>query len=224
LTPWFGEEVPERGVLENGRRFSIRPANGLSVGLYLDAREAREWVSQNALGKKVLNCFAYTCGFGIAATAGGALRAVNVDVSRKVLDWGEENARLNAQEVSRKDFIAGDVFDWLLRFSKKQERFDLVVLDPPSFSNTRQSRFSAAKDYGRLVAAALGGVAEGGRLLACCNLSTLDKASFRSLVFQAVRESGRTGKVEAEMGASSIDHPMPPGQGSPLKVVAVALK
>src|SRR5207248_9319272 len=101
-----------------------------SVGLYLDAREVRAWVREHAAGKLALNCFSYTCGYAVAALAGGARRVVNVDISRRVLDWGAENAELNGQAVSRRDYIAGDVFEWLDRFAKKGEVFDLVILDP----------------------------------------------------------------------------------------------
>jgi 23S rRNA (cytosine1962-C5)-methyltransferase len=137
--PLRGEPVSELEVTEAGLRFLIRPGQGLSVGLYLDARDARGWVRQNAGGARVLNCFAYTCGFGLAALVGGAARAVNVDVSRRVLDWGEANLRLNGLVPERRDFLAGDTFDELARFARRGEQFDLVVLDPPAFARTRKS-------------------------------------------------------------------------------------
>ena len=76
---------------------------------------------------------------------GGASRVLNIDTSRRVLDWGEENARLNGQPVDRYDYVAGDVFDWLGRLAKKGQGFDVVISDPPSFSTTRTTRFSAAQ-------------------------------------------------------------------------------
>ena len=86
--PVRGEAVPELVARENGLAYRIRPGQGLSVGLYLDMREVRRWLSQHASGLRVLNLFAYTCAFGVAAIAGRAARAVNVDLSRRVLDWG----------------------------------------------------------------------------------------------------------------------------------------
>ena len=96
-------------------------------------RRVRAW----AEGKTVLNTFAYTCGFGLAATAGGAARALNLDLSRHGLAWGQENYRLNGFAPDEHDFVFGDVFDWLARFARRGETFDLVILDPPSFSKTQ---------------------------------------------------------------------------------------
>jgi 23S rRNA (cytosine1962-C5)-methyltransferase len=120
--PIAGETVETLIAQELGVKFEIRPGNGLSVGLYLDARDARAWVRANAKGARVLNTFSYTCGFGVAAAAGGAARVLNVDRSRKVLDWGERNYRHNGLEPQRRDFVAGDAFDWIARLKKKGER------------------------------------------------------------------------------------------------------
>lgn len=202
---------------ELGVAFEIRPDNGLSVGLYLDAREARGWVRRNAAGRTVLNLFAYTCGFGVAARLGGALRAVNVDSSRKVLEWGELNLAHNGLTPDRRDFIAGDSFDWLARFAKKGERFELVVLDPPGFATTKVSRFSAARDYFRLVEAAAVVLQQGGVLLALCNVDAL---SARDLEAQVARGLGsRRFTVTERFGASPIDFQQP----SALKCLAVTV-
>jgi 23S rRNA (cytosine1962-C5)-methyltransferase len=166
--PIWGDAVASLVAQEAGMRFEIRPANGLSVGLYVDAAPARAWVRENARGRTVLNLFAYTCGFGVAAMLGGAKRVANLDRSRKVLEWGERNYALNGLAVERRDFIAGDAFEWLKRLKMKGERFDVVVLDPPSFATAERSRFSAAKDYPKL----LRETAElGERVVACCNLA-----------------------------------------------------
>lgn len=216
--PILGPALDTLVATEHGLKFEIRPANGLSVGLYLDARDARAWVRAHAQGRTVLNLFAYTCGFGVAALKGQAARAVNVDLSRKVLDWGETNAALNGFTPDRRDFIAGDCFDWLARFQKKGERFDLVVLDPPSFSTFgkgkpgKSKRFRAEKDYPALAAAARAVVAQGGILVACCNLETLSARDFARLV-------GPTGKTIATFGASPEDFAQP----SALKVICSQL-
>ncbi len=222
--PILGESIAEVIVSELGLRFSIRPSQGLSVGLYLDARDARGWVRSNARGRTVLNCFAYTCGFGVAAVAGGATRVVNVDVSRKVLDWGEDNARLNAQAPARADHLSGDVFDWLGRLSKKRQTFGMVILDPPSFATTRTSRFSAASDYPALVEAAAPLVEPAGLLLTCCNLAALTPERFEAMVLTGARSAARPTEVLSSFGASAIDFPSLPGQGSALKVIALKLR
>ncbi|MFO0600143.1 MAG: class I SAM-dependent methyltransferase [Myxococcaceae bacterium] len=205
-TPLAGTPVDELEVLEQGLRFVIRPPNGLSVGLYLDARDARAVVREHAKGRKVLNTFSYTCGFGVAALAGGATRAVNVDASRKVLDWGEENTRRNGHEPTRLDFIAGDTFDWLTRFAKKGETFDFVILDPPGFATTKTSRFTAKNDYHRLVKAAADVLAPNGLLLAMCNV----EQSPREFDAQLARGLGaRKSKELRRFSASAIDFTAP---------------
>ncbi len=215
--PLVGEAVAAHVATELGVRFELRPANGLSVGLYLDARDARAWVCESAGGRTVLNAFAYTCGFGLAARLGGARRAVNLDASRKVLDWGEANHALNALTVDRYDFISGDAFDWLGRLEKKGEAFGLVVLDPPGFATSKTRRFSAQRDYHQLVAAAEGVVEPGGLLLAMCNVEQL---SVRDLEAQVERGlAGRRAQVVRRFGASPVDFAQP----SALKCLALEL-
>ncbi|HSP81324.1 MAG TPA: class I SAM-dependent methyltransferase, partial [Myxococcaceae bacterium] len=171
----------------------------------------------------VLNLFAYTCGFGVAATAGGARRALNVDASRRVLEWGEENARLNGQPVDRYDYVAGDVFEWLGRLARKGETFDVVVADPPSFATTRRSRFSAAKDYASLAEACARVVSPGGRLVACCNLATLAPRRFEAMVAEGVARAGRQGRTVMSLGPSPVDFPDSPEHPAALKVRVLQL-
>ncbi|MFT3843405.1 MAG: class I SAM-dependent methyltransferase [Myxococcaceae bacterium] len=205
--PLWGSEVDAVVVKECGINFEARPGNGLSVGLYLDARNARSWVRERAHGRTVLNLFSYTCGFGVAARLGGATRAVNVDLSRKVLDWGMRNLSLNDLEAEKRDFIAGDCFDWLGRFAKKNEVFDLVVLDPPSFASSGKSRFSAQKDYPKLVEKAAKVVAPGGTMLCCTNLEALDTKGFEAMVRDGL--GARRNRVTDLFGASPVDFAQP---------------
>lgn len=222
--PVHGGPVASLIALENGVRYQIRPAQGLSVGLYLDMREVRAWLAARARGETVLNCFAYTCGFGIAAALQGAARAVNVDLSRRVLDWGEENLTLNGLSPQRRDFISGDVFDWLSRFAKKEETFDAVVLDPPSFASTRKAVFSAERDYPKLAAAGAAVVARGGTLLACCNQASVSAARFTALVDEGLARADRRLVSSVVLGPSPVDFPAPPGQAPALKVIALTLE
>ncbi|MFL5350268.1 MAG: class I SAM-dependent rRNA methyltransferase [Hyalangium sp.] len=222
--PVLGAPVESLEALENGLRFLIRPAQGLSVGLYLDMRETRAWLLGQVKGLTVLNLFSYTCAFGVVATAGGATRVLNIDTSRRVLDWGEENARLNGQPVDRYDYVAGDVFDWLGRLAKKGQGFDVVISDPPSFSTTRTTRFSAARDYPLLAEAAARVVAPGGRLVACCNLAALTPRRFEAMVAEGVGRAGRQGRPVLSLGPSPIDFPSSPEAPSGLKVNILQLR
>ncbi len=218
--PLAGHPVGEHIVAENYLRFLIRPAQGLAVGLYLDMRDSREWVRRQSRSKRVLNCFAYTCGFAVAALAGGAERVVNVDLSRRSLNWGENNARLNGLPVSRSDCISGDVFDWLRRFRKNGQLFDTVILDPPSFARSKKDSFSAASDWTPLVERACGVLRPSGTLLACCNLSSLSWARFERMVTRGLENVSRRGRLTCRLGPSGIDFPVPPGTAAPLKVLA----
>jgi 23S rRNA (cytosine1962-C5)-methyltransferase len=217
VEPLRGAAVPSLTIVEEGRRFEIRPANGLSVGLYLDARDARGFVQKHAQGRRVLNLFSYTCGFGLAAALGGATRVANLDLSRRVLDWGQNNYALNGLDVAERDFISGDALEWLPRLAKKEERFELVVLDPPSFATTKTSRFSAQADYGKVAQACLPLIAPGGWLLACCNLEEWNVDHFAHVLETALKS--RTVRRVAQFGASAADFKQP----SALKVEVLEL-
>lgn len=169
-------------VIENGLRFEVDLTTGYSQGLFLDQRGNRRRVREAASGLRVLNTFAYTCGFGVAARAGGAARVVNLDLSRAYLDWGKRNHLANGLVADDRDFIHGDAMDWLARFSRRSETFDLVILDPPTFSrNRRGGVFRVEKDYAGLLDLAVGALAPGGAVLAFANERRLGLDAFRGM-------------------------------------------
>jgi 23S rRNA (cytosine1962-C5)-methyltransferase len=221
--PAWGEPLETTVCSEKGLRFLIRPGQGLSVGLYLDMRDTRAWVREASRGRSVLNLFAYTCGFGVAALAGDAKTVLNVDLSRRVLDWGVENAKLNGQAAERQQTTAADAQEWLRRAHHRAALFDLVVLDPPSFSTTRGRVFSAARDYAQLTAAVARVVAPGGLLVACCNLAQLSASKLTRQVTQGLADAGRQGKSVRILGASPVDFPPFQGTEPALKVLIYAL-
>ena len=226
VVPTFGwPEISEvSGFLgsEEGLNYLIRSTDGLSSGLFADMREGRARVRAWAEGKTVLNTFAYTCGFGVAAMAGGAARVLNLDLSRSVLAWGQENYRLNGFEPDGRDFVFGDVFDWLARFARRGEAFDLVILDPPSFSTTKTTRFSAAKDTAQLAELAARVVSPGGQLLACSNLAELPWRAFRERVLAGVASAGRPAAVAGVHHEPELDFPSR-GQPPRLKMLWLTL-
>jgi 23S rRNA (cytosine1962-C5)-methyltransferase len=221
--PAFGQPVAERIILENGLRFLIRPALGLASGLYLDMRDTRKWLRGEVRSRRVLNCFAYTCGFGVCARAGGADRVVNVDISLRALEWGQQNARLNGQAVAGEDYLCGDVFDWLRRFRKRQERFDFVVLDPPSFATAKGSKFTASSDWPRLISLASPVVDHAGTLLACCNQASLALERFERMLRRGFDTASRSATLVQQLGASKLDFPNLPAKRDSLKVLAYRL-
>jgi 23S rRNA (cytosine1962-C5)-methyltransferase len=186
-------------ILEEGRSFEIDFGAGYSQGIFLDQRTNRARLFTLAAGMTVLNTFAYSCAFGVAAAAGGAT-TTNLDLSRQSLEWGKRNYQLNHLDPAKHDFIHGDVFDWLGRFSRRRRQFDIIILDPPTFSRNRQSKiFRVETDYGSLIQLALRCLAPNGVLLCCTNSRTLTHETFRKILRQAI-----TGRCKIESS------PIPP--------------
>lgn len=189
--PILGPEQPNLSVLERGIPYLIRPGGDLSIGLFGDARPARAWVQGHAAGRRVLNTFAYTCGFGLSAALGGASSTKNLDLSRRVLDWGKENYALSGLTAGeRHDFLYGDTFDWLRRLGKRGEQFDLVVLDPPSFARSKRGTWRSERDYAQLVQAATQVLAPSGQILALCNHAGLSARHFENMLMRGGEERG----------------------------------
>jgi 23S rRNA (cytosine1962-C5)-methyltransferase len=140
---------------------------------------------------EILNCFAYTCGFSVCAAKAGA-RVTSLDLSKKYLEWGRRNFALNGLDPAAHDFIYGDTLDWLRRLAKKGRAFDVVVLDPPTFSQSKEhGTFRAEKDYGKLVTAALPVLKPGGVLLASTNAAEFLPEEFLAAIEAAVRAAKR---------------------------------
>ncbi len=198
----IGEPAPENfEILENGLRYELSFREGYSVGLFLDQRDNRRrlltgYVASGfprlpAAGAEVLNVFAYTCGFSVSAARAGA-RTTSLDLSKKYLEWGRRNFALNGLDPAAHDFIYGDAFDWMRRLAKKGRSFDVVVLDPPTFSQSKATGvFRVEKNFGDLVAAALPVLKPGGVLLASTNASGWPPEKFLAGVESAVRVARR---------------------------------
>ena len=206
----LGQTAPERfAIRENGLRFEMSFDEGYSVGLFLDQRENRRRLltrhvaaefSLSAAGPMsggtqtpaaLLNTFAYTCGFSVCAAKAG-WQTTNLDLSRKYLDWGRRNFVLNQLDPARHEFIHGDVFEWLRRLDRKARRFHVILLDPPTFSQSKHSGiFRAEKDYGRLVRATLRLLVPGGVLFCSTNVARWAPQEFLAAVEGAIGDAGR---------------------------------
>jgi 23S rRNA (cytosine1962-C5)-methyltransferase len=185
-----GQDAPATLVIrENGVPFEVRLGDGFSSGLFLDQRENRAHLMRLAPGKSVLNLFAYTCGFGLVAACAGASRTVNIDVARNVLERGRANYALSRLDG---EFLARDVLDTLPRLHKRGERFDLVVIDPPSYASTKRGRFRVERDYPELAKLAFELLADGGTLLACLNHHKLTEHELGQAVRRGAGQAGRT--------------------------------
>ena len=206
-------------VRENGLTFLAGFGEGLSTGLFMDQRENRWRLLQMSLtGKTVLNTFAYTCAFSVASAKAGAV-TTSVDLSKKYLEWGKENFEANGLYAAGHEFLAGDVFEWFRRFAKREKKWDVVILDPPTFSTTKDGRrFQAERDYGDLAAQAVRLVAPGGTLFCSTNQRTLTTEKFESVVRAAAARCGREVR-EMEFATVPWDFRVAEGEHSYLKTL-----
>jgi 23S rRNA (cytosine1962-C5)-methyltransferase len=224
-----GTAAPERFLVrENRVRYELSFVEGYSYGLFLDQRENRRmmltggtpagfaWFSDGLRGRTVLNAFAYTCAFSVCAGLAGAA-TTSLDLSRKYLEWGRRNFEANDLVPAEHDFIYGDVFDWFRRLRNKGRRFDLVILDPPTFSNSRKKGvFKVERDYAGLVELAAGLVTAGGMLFCSTNAAGWPAALFRDAIGGGLRAAGREVVEDCRIGQPA-DFPVTHEQPAYLK-------
>ncbi|MGB0579121.1 MAG: class I SAM-dependent rRNA methyltransferase [Limisphaerales bacterium] len=194
-----GEAAPEPFLVrENGISFELAFNEGYSYGLFLDQRENRRRLLERKVTEEfplrasgdVLNTFAYTCAFSVCAAKAG-YTTTSLDLSRKYLDWGKRNFQHNGLDPNAHDFIYGDALEWFRRLNNKGRKFDVIILDPPTFSKSRRGVFRAEKDYTQLVAAALPLLRRDGVLLSSTNAARLDDGRFLAMIDAAFRETDR---------------------------------
>lgn len=218
----------ELEIREEGVPYRVRLGDGLSTGIFLDQRPNRRLVRELARGAHVLNLFSYTCAFSVAAALGGAARTVSVDASVQALERGRGNfeaagvALGGSGPSAAHSFVAEDVFAWLARAATKKERFDLVIVDPPSYSSTKKRRFVAESDYGDLVAMAAKVMSPRGRLVACCNHRGLARVKLRRFVAQGVKGAGHELSQLKDL-PDAPDFPPPLGREPHMKSVLATL-
>ena len=186
--PWIGEAVEEESLIrENGLMLAIRPYDGFSVGLFLEHRENRRRIRSLAKGKRVLNAFSYTGGFSVAAAAGGAVSVASVDVSKRYLEWSKRNFAANRIDMSAHRFYCSDVFEFYHRARRQGLRYDLIVLDPPTFSRVPKSRkvFEIERQLGELTTGAFNLLDEDGVVLLASNSRELSRERMEAALMAA---------------------------------------
>jgi 23S rRNA (cytosine1962-C5)-methyltransferase len=164
----FGEE-PDRKVEEHGAWYALDLCMNQDASLYLDTRNLRVWLGEHMSGKTVLNTFAYTGSLGAAACAGGATRAVQLDLSRQFLNLAKTTYTLNGFPIHKADFIVGDFWSLVNQFKRRGERFDCVLVDPPFFSSTSKGALDLNTDSARLINKVRPLVNDGGWLVSVNN-------------------------------------------------------
>ena len=220
----LGQDAPDDLlVYEHGVPFEVRLGDGLSTGLFLDQRDNRQRVRERACGARVLNLFAYTCSFGVAAALGSAASTDNLDLAKPALARGRRNYELSGLSQGPHRFLARDALTTLPKLARRKESYDLIVLDPPSYASSAAGRFRAEHDYGALATDVFAVLRPGGSLLACLNHHALDE---RTLVSALVGASSRAGRSIASIEAHPPPTDFPAASGRPphLKSVWVRLQ
>ena len=208
---WSGNESEplQTTITERGLKFGIDFGAGYSVGLFVDQRENRRFVRE-VKPQRVLNCFAYTCSFSVAAASTGA-KTISVDLSKRSLGRGRENFEFNNLPTGGHQFIAADVRPVLRRLERRGQKFDMIILDPPTFSRTKGgSAFHVEKDFEDLTAAALEIAAPAARILLSTNCETLPESALERMARYALKLRRCSGDFHRE--PSPVD--FPPGGGA----------
>lgn len=197
-------------IHELGLRYRLDLQNDQHVGLFLDARPARARVRELAAGRHVLNLFAYTCAFGVAAAAGGARTTTNVDTMRSALATGRANYALNGLEANTRTFLRNEVFDHLSHAARGTGRYDLIVVDPPPRSQRKNRRFfRVERDYDRLLAGCARLLDERGLVMAGVNVREVDDDRFAAIVEAAAADAGRSLRIVERVGPGEDFPPAP---------------
>lgn len=208
----WGEAPPEQIMIqEHERQYQVSIVTGHKTGYYLDQFDNRQWVQQLCArqGKdwRVLNCFSYTGGFGIAALAGGAGQVINVDASEPALRSAAENVALNGFADSQSVQTQANVFEYLREQRQQGEAFDLIILDPPKFADTRHQFKKAARAYKDIAMQAAHLLKPGGYLINFSCSGAIDMALFQKITADALLDAGRQGAITGFLSQSE-DHPV----------------
>lgn len=161
----WGESSEYQDVVENGLTFKLDLGRKQNNGLFLDMRYGRDWVMKHAEGKRVLNLFAYTCGFSIAAIEGGAEHVVNLDMAKAALSRGRDNHHLNKHDLKKVSFLGHELFKSWGKV-RKLGPYDMIIIDPPSF---QKGSFALTKDYQKILRRLPELLTEKGQVVACVN-------------------------------------------------------
>ena len=230
----FGEKPDDR-IREHGVWYALDLLMNRDASLYLDTRNLRKWAIETLRGKRVLNTFAYTGSLSVAATAGGAERVVQSDLSRKFLNVAKTSYTLNGFPINKKDFQIGDFWPHINRLKRANERFDCVFLDPPFFASTSKGRVDLAENSARLINKVRPLIVDGGYLVAINNalfqlgtdffhtLEELCKDGYLEIESLIPAPEDFTGYAETRVGVPPVD-PAPFNHSTKIAILRVRRK
>lgn len=194
-------------ILEHGMQILVDVVNGHKTGFYLDQRDSRAAAARYAKDKTVLNCFSYTGTFAVAALAGCASHVVNADMSELALETAKRNAELNQLDLSKLDFTKADVFKLLRQYKEQGREFDMVILDPPKFAESKAQLMGACRGYKDINRVAMQIVKKGGWLLTFSCSGLMEDSLFQKIVADAALDAGRD-CLFIEKLSQAKDHPI----------------
>jgi 23S rRNA (cytosine1962-C5)-methyltransferase len=199
--------VDLKGTVQERRlTYGIDFGAGYSVGLFVDQRENRRFV-RDVAPRTLLNCFAYTCSFSVVAASVGA-KTVSIDLSKKSLERGRENFALNALRTDDHRFVTDDVMEVLPRLARRGEKFDVIILDPPTFSRSHRGKaFQVEHDFEALLSKALETAERGARILLSTNCSGMDERALETMARYCLKLTRQGGSFHRENPPSDF----PPG-------------
>ena len=201
----YGNDNKEPNIAtENGIKFLIDWHKGQKTGFFIDQRDNRALLQQYAKNRAVLNMFCYTGGFSVYALRGGASLVHSVDSSAKAIALANENIALNFPEDTRHQAFAEDAFKFMENIDNK---YDLIVLDPPAFAKHRDALRNALQGYRKLNAIAFKKIKPGGLIFTFSCSQIVSKNDFRLAVFSAAAQSGRTVRILHQL-TQPTDHPI----------------
>jgi 23S rRNA (cytosine1962-C5)-methyltransferase len=186
-------------VKENGMNFAVNLNDGAMTGIFLDQRDMRKAIRDKySRGRNVLNTFSYTGAFSVAAVLGGAMKTTNIDLAKRSNAKTIEQFSVNGIDYEQQDIKVMDVFDYF-RYAKRNDlKFDLVILDPPSFARTKKYTFSTAQDYPTLLMDAIAITEKNGIIVASTNNASFGMKKFKTFIEQAFNEAGSRYKILEE--------------------------
>lgn len=188
-----GFKDDEQVVLENGNKFLVNWTEGQKTGFFLDQRENRALVGKYSRGRNVLNMFCYTGGFSVYALNNGAVHVDSVDSSKKAMDMVARNMSLNGFDPASHGESCADAMEFLRDIP--EDKYDLIIVDPPAFAKHRGALSNALRAYQRLNAAAISKVAPGGLVFTFSCSQVVDKEAFALAVFSAAAQTGRSVRI-----------------------------
>ena len=207
IQPLHGDIPDEVEIVEHGVKILVNPHPGHKTGFYLDQRENRLAASRYAEQASVLNCFSYTGTFACYALNGGASHVTNVDVSQPALDMASRHIELNGFAPEQCSQVKGDVFEVLRNYHSQQQQFDMVILDPPKFVDSKASLKRACRGYKDINMYGIHAVKPGGILLTFSCSGLMEQSLFQKIVADAALDAGRRVQIVEHL-SQAPDHPV----------------